>query len=1000
MSLYEKTVYPQLAEPISADELVLDFTPTEEEIEFCTRSARQPASRLTLLVLLKLFQKLHRFPNTDEVPVAVVDHLRIRLRLGAAIVFEHDHPVQRARQRHLIREYTGFAAWSKEARHVAAAAGYEAALIMGRAADITNAVIGALTNARFELPPFAILERTTRHARALAHRKLCGNVFARLTAEERQALDRLLVIPVDQRRTAVQRIKRLPQRPSRKHLKESVDHLEWLESLGSVGTELKDIAPSLIHDFAKQARTTDAGELKDFTPAKRYTLLLCLIHRTRARTRDAVAGTFVKRISTIHKRAKNELMERQLEQRERVDRLLGRLGEVIHIVANEKSDAKIGQQVRTTLTQAEPIESLQEEYSTAKNWTGNNYLPLLWRHYKGNRPVLFRAIKALKVSSATQDNSLIEVWNLLCDPSNHRADWIPVESELLHFASARWRTLLKHPTDPALVNRRQLEVCVQSYIGDHLQAGNLCVPGSEAFADHRAELLPWPECEQRLPEYCERLGMPATGNEFVSDLQRQLAEFAKRVDEQFPQNTTVKMGADGLPVLLKYSARVIPESAQRLHIEVMRRMPQRSLLDILVNVEHLTNFTNHFGPASDSEPKIERAAERYLLTIFAIGSSLGPVQAARHLGGVVTARMLSFANRKHVTVEKLEASRRELIEFYLTLDLPKAWGKGTMVAADGTQFDFYDNNLLAGYHFRYRKMGAVAYRHVADNYIAVFGHFMPPGLWEGIHVIDALQQPPLSIQTDTVCSDTQGQSAVGFAFARMFGIRLLPRIRNWKNLKLYRPRANARYRHLDSLFRATVDWKLLRRHWKDWMQLVLSVQAGRIPASTLIRQLSHRSDVNTLSRFAEQLGNVDRTIFLLEWISNQPMRQEVTAMTNKVEGYHSFSKWLRFGGEVVAENDPDEQQKYLRYNDLLASAVILQNVIDMSQIIADLRREGWTITEEDLSLLSPYLTPGVKRFGEYGLDFERELEPSIQQILSRRRSPLSKDGSSESVKEA
>ncbi len=32
MSPYEKTVYPRLAEPISADELVLDFTPTEEAI--------------------------------------------------------------------------------------------------------------------------------------------------------------------------------------------------------------------------------------------------------------------------------------------------------------------------------------------------------------------------------------------------------------------------------------------------------------------------------------------------------------------------------------------------------------------------------------------------------------------------------------------------------------------------------------------------------------------------------------------------------------------------------------------------------------------------------------------------------------------------------------------------------------------------------------------------------------------------------------------------------
>ena len=64
--------------------------------------------------------------------------------------------------------------------------------------------------------------------------------------------------------------------------------------------------------------------------------------------------------------------------------------------------------------------------------------------------------------------------------------------------------------------------------------------------------------------------------------------------------------------------------------------------------------------------------------------------------------------------------------------------------------------------------------------------------------------------------------------------------------------------------------------------------------------------------------------------------------------------------------------------------MILQNIIDMSRIIADLRQEGWTITEEDLSLLSPYLTPGAKRFGEYGLDFDRERDP--------RFSKYSRDG--------
>ena len=1000
MSLFEKTVYPRLSASLDTNYLALHFTPSEDEIAFSNNNARRPSSRLSLLTLLKLFQLLHRFPDPKEVPQAIVDHLRIHLRLGSSVACDLIEPVQRARHRNAIREFTGVMAWSQQARHLAVETGFKASLLMPRPADIANAVIAELTHAGYELPAFSTLERITKHVRALAHRKVCSTVHRHLSGAERKALDQLLIVTLDQRRTAFQAIKRLPQRPSRKHLKEAVDHLEWLESLDSIGAELKDVAPALIQDFAHQARTADASDLKDFPSAKRYTLLLCLMHNARARARDTVAGTVVKRVATIHKRAKDEMLQRHLEQRERVDRLLGRFGTVIDIVAQERSVLQIGRKVQAALTQPQPIESLQEEYAIAKNCTGNNYLPLLWKHFKDNRAVLLRAINALKLVAATQDESLLHTWTVLRDSKNHRRDWIPVESLHLRFATKRWRALLRHPTDPALINRRQLEVCLLSYIADHLQAGNLCVPGSEAFADQRANLLPWKECETHLKEYSARTGIATTADGFISDLRRRLTEMANRVDDQFPQNTAVALGADGMPILHKYSARTIPESAQRLHLELMRRMPQRSLLDILVNVEHLTKFTQHFGPASGSEPKLERAAERYLLTIFAIGSSLGPVQAARHLGGVVTAHMLSFANRRHITVEKLEASRRELVEFYLTLDLPKAWGNGGVVGADGTQFDFYENNMLAGLHFRYRKMGAVGYRHVADNYIAVFGHFMPPGLWEGIYVIDALQEPQLSIQPEAVCSDTQGQSAVGFAFACMFGIRLLPRIRNWKNLKLYRPHPNARYRHLDSLFREKVDWSFLRRHWKDWMQLILSLQKGKIPTSTLIRQLSHRSDANVLSRFADQLGNVNRTIFLLEWISNQLLRQEVTAMTNKVEGYHSFSKWLRFGGELVAENDPDEQQKFIRYNDLLASAVILQNVIDMSKIIADLKTEGWSISDEDLTFLSPYLTPGVKRFGEYGLDFDRDLDPSLQDILYRRRASTVRDSQQKLAKEA
>src|SRR3546814_18818164 len=83
-------------------------------------------------------------------------------------------------------------------------------------------------------------------------------------------------------------------------------------------------------------------------------------------------------------------------------------------------------------------------------------------------------------------------------------------------------------------------------------------------------------------------------------------------------------------------------------------------------------------------------------------------------------------------------------------------------------------------------MGAVAYRHVANNYIATFRHFIPPGIWEAVYVIEGLMQDKLSIEPDTVSSDTQGQSATVFAFTYQLGINLLPRIRNWKDLDFFR----------------------------------------------------------------------------------------------------------------------------------------------------------------------------------------------------------------------
>ena len=76
MTAIERTAYPRFRRGLTAEELAAVYTPTPEETAFATVTARGEAAVLSLLVLLKAFQRLGYFPRPTEVPAAAVGHLR------------------------------------------------------------------------------------------------------------------------------------------------------------------------------------------------------------------------------------------------------------------------------------------------------------------------------------------------------------------------------------------------------------------------------------------------------------------------------------------------------------------------------------------------------------------------------------------------------------------------------------------------------------------------------------------------------------------------------------------------------------------------------------------------------------------------------------------------------------------------------------------------------------------------------------------------------------
>lgn len=150
-------------------------------------------------------------------------------------------------------------------------------------------------------------------------------------------------------------------------------------------------------------------------------------------------------------------------------------------------------------------------------------------------------------------------------------------------------------------------------------------------------------------------------------------------------------------------------------------------------------------------------------------------------------------------------------------------------------------------------------------------------------------------------------------------------------------------------------------------QVAQSIKAGVISPSTILRKFGTVSRKNRLYYAFRELGRVIRTVSLLEYISDIELQWLVNTMTNKCELFNKFAKWAYFAEDLIQENVRDEQVKIIKYNHLIANLLIFHNVYSMTRILNEIEAQGTTVPPDVLSVLSPYRTGHINRFGTYEL---------------------------------
>lgn len=977
MTSIDRTAYPRLSARLTRQELDARYALTDSDLTFVRESTRAESGRLMMATLLKTRQDFGCFPTREEIHLDTVAHLAPQLGLTVSVWPKEAHGTKSFyRYQAKVRSRLCVTPYGDAAEELVTGTTLDAAETMSDPADLINRVIEALQAAAIDLPAFSTLDRLVNHLRAEVHAQIYNRVLARVTTEHALLLDALLIRPENSVTTGFNRLKETPGPATSTTMRLWIDRLAWLTGMIDPNPPLEGIAHTKLRQFAAEAAALDVGDMRDISQAgKQKTLLLALLRQAHMRCRDELVEMMLRRVRKTQALAKEHLADLHDQHRGIEEALVEVFGQVLETEQATGSDAAFGRRVRKLLSEQGGVAALVEQCEAVSAWHNDNDLPLLWPIHANHRSLLFQLLDLLEIRSSTQDNSLLDAVAVIRKHRHTRRADVSDKVDL-GFASPRWQTfVIKEQSDPVIFDRRALEVGVFVHLCDALEAGDLYVIGAEEFADYRAQLMPWSECEPKLAPYCVALGIPESGIEFAAMLKAELTTLAAEVDAGFPANSELSIDEDGTPHLRKLDKTAQPEGLAEFERELHARMPERHLLDILKNAEHWAGYTRHFGPPSGADPKLANASQRYLFTVFGYGCNLGPNQTARHAPEIASAHVLRRINAQHVDANKLEAAMVDVIDQYVRFPLPGHWGGGQAAIADGTHVKLRQNNLMGSRHIRYGGYGGIAYHHIANNYIALFTSFISCGVWEAVHILDALMKNRSQVQPDTLHADTQGQNEPVFGLCRLLGIKLMPRMRGISDAVFYRPSKSARYKHLDALFGDEIDWDLIVTHARDMIQVALSIQAGRVMPSMLLRKLTAYNRKNLLYRAFRELGRVERTLFLLRFISNAELRRVIRAETTKIEAYNEFLDWVCFGGPVVKSGDPVEQEKQLKYASLVANAVMLSNVVDLSEVLSAMARDGQPVTPALVARVSPYIRDHIRRFGRFALDMTERPPP-------------------------
>ena len=941
------------------------------------RTRRTPGNQLGLALHLGLLRAPgFGWRDTEQIPGALITWIADLIGVDPADLAAYTpRPASRSDHRAITMGHLGLRPFIRSDYSPAKAAAAQAAFGTDSGRRIMSALLEWCRNARLVLPSTDTLERIAVAGRAQARREAAERLIGQLVPRHIDALDDLLVMNPDLGSTRLAWLRDIPASPSPDNLLAILDRRRFVQEIALPDNLGDGIYPDRMAKFAREGGVAPAYHLSDYGPRRRRATLAAQVRDLEITLSDAAIEMFEKLIGAVFTRSRRSKEQKFQASANQVGKLMRLFDHTIGAIQTAVDEDRDPFDVIQDTVGWWTLLKVRGQVSALGELADEDPLIAASRRYTYLRRFVPAFLDAFDFRSASAGKSLLRAVDLLRDHNSTGKRKLPDERPM-PFPARHWRRLIEEVEGAP--GRHRYETAVVSTLRDRLRAGDVWVQGTRSYRRFDAYLLSSDAARNIIADTGLEMDARLWLEGRRANLDARLTRLERHLKGDRLEGVRLHAGRLSITPLEPET----PPEATALDRRIDAMMPVIRITDLLWQVATETGFLDAFR-----DLRTGRAPENpgaVLAAILAGATNLGLERMARASSGVTYAQ-INWASTWYLRPETYAAALTRIIDTHHAHPFTRVWDDIGTSSSDG---QFFPSGRRSGeINAKYGPdPGLKIYSFLSGQYGSFASNVIGATAGEAPHVLDGLIGHAAAFTPAEHYTDTGGVSDHVFALFMLLGLCFVPRIRDFPDRKLACFRRPGNRPGLAPLLGKPINEDVITENWEDILRLTASIKTGAICPSDMLRKLGAYRQQNRLHLALGEVGRIERTLFMIDWLEDPKLRRRCQGGLNKGESRHALADAVFAHSQGrIHDRRPEAQQNRAAALNLVIAAIIFWNTKQIAGAVDQLRSAGVSIDAHLLRHVSPLGWAHIILTGDYFWDRQPEMTTSLGDVVIKTR---------------